>query len=146
MTFRASSQTLDDALKAAKRDAWALRVAVLDYAAAFATGGTATDVLNCHRRLVVAISSLTAVAATPGLAQYAQAQEGDATYDVAAEFTAMLGAAVAARDWIEANFPAAGGYLQANSFVGHAVTPRPFTAGQLAGLVTVLNAVATTIA
>lgn len=47
-----------------------------------------------------------ALAATPGLAEYAQARVGSA-FDIAAEYTSVRNALIGTRDWIVTNFPKA---------------------------------------
>lgn len=44
-------------------------------------------------------------AGTPGIVEYAQAQEGDPAYDIEAEFTALRTAINAALTWLDANMP-----------------------------------------
>lgn len=59
---------------------------------------------------------LVAVSALAGIAAYAQAQLGDSNLNIATEFTNMLAAMDAVRDWVKTNFPSSGGYLQAVQF------------------------------
>ncbi len=55
--------------------------------------------------------------ATPNMVAYAQAQF-EAGYDIATEFTAMMGEISTLLTWLENNFPTdAGGHLQSRTFV-----------------------------
>lgn len=54
-------------------------------------------------------------ASTPGLAQYAKDQLNDQTYDIVAEYNAMRTAAIALRDWLDANIPAEPSYTPAQT-------------------------------
>ena len=91
---------------------------------------------------------LTQYAAVPGIAAYAQTQLGNATLDIAGTFAAMQAAIVSTIAWITANFPADTNgnllYVQYGSG-GAAITYTQFTAGQLTGLVSVLNTLIATI-
>lgn len=91
---------------------------------------------------------LAALAAIPGLGAYAQAQENDPAYDVAAEYATMRDAIDATRTWIVANFPKdASGYLQAFQFTAQAkLARRALTTAQTAGLRTTLQSLIATIA
>lgn len=59
--------------------------------------------VELHERLIRDRAVLNAVAGVPGIAAYAQAQEGDGTYNVATEFAAVVAAIEAVRDWLVAN-------------------------------------------
>jgi hypothetical protein len=84
---------------------------------------------------------LQAIAALPGIGAYAQAQANDPGLNVAAEFTAMLAAMDGVRDWVIANFPASGGFLQAQSIQADGrTTDRQFSTAQLANYRTQLDA------
>lgn len=87
------------------------------------------------------------VAAVPGMGDFAQAALVESERDIVADFTAMVTAALAARDWIVAAFPKDGdGYLLRETFdASGARVERQFTPQQLGGLVTVMDALAATI-
>jgi hypothetical protein len=114
-----------------------------------ASGGTLNgqQIVNVPSWLNLQNTQLTALAATPGLAAYAQAQLGNATFDIAAAFSAMQSAITATVQWIVSNFPKdAGNFLNYATFDGSGnVVFTVFTAGQLAGFISVLNALIATI-
>jgi hypothetical protein len=85
-----------------------------------------------------------AYAAVPGLATYAQAQTGNA--NIAADYTTMRAAIVAARDWVVTNFPKSGGFLLAQNILASGrQTLRVFTSAETAALQTLLNTLIATI-
>jgi hypothetical protein len=94
---------------------------------------------------VAAKAQMQAAASVGGIAAYARAQEGDDNYDVAAEFTAMMAACTAVIDWIVANIPANGGYVQLEQWSASGVTVRVFTTTQTAGLRARLDAFIATV-
>ena len=108
------------------------------------------DLESFLAELVATRAELTIAQATPGILAYAQAQFDDPAYDIAAEFTAMMGAMATLAAWFEANFPTGpGGHLQARTFVGDSsgatVSDTITNAGSLNALVTELNALIATI-
>lgn len=90
-------------------------------------------------------AELQAAGAVPGMADFAKAQEGDAAYDVAAEFTAMVNACTGVIDWIVANVPASGGYVQTEQWSASGVTLRTFSTASTAGLRTTLDTFIATV-
>lgn len=80
-----------------------------------------------------------------GIVEYAKAQEGDAAYDVAAEFTAMLSACTGVIDWIVANVPTNSGYVLTEQWSASGVTLRTFSTSQTAGLRTTLDTFIATV-
>lgn len=82
-----------------------------------------------------------------GLDVYAQAQENDPAYDVAAEFVAMRAAIIAARDWLIANLPkdANGRLLERSIVADGTVSLVTVTSAQTAPLRTLLSAIESTI-
>jgi hypothetical protein len=94
---------------------------------------------------ITAKSEFAAAAQVQGLADYAQAQEGDPNYNVAAEFNAMTGAIDNVLAWIIANVPTNGGYVLMEQWSVSGVTTRSFTPAQTAGLRMVLDAFAATV-
>jgi len=106
--FRASSQIKVNALVEVKSSAIRARALAVQLSNAMAAGDTsAQTILNLLLQVKTLIDRWVALAATPGLAAYAQDQENDATYDVVAEFTAMRTALVAVRDRIINDLPTA---------------------------------------
>ena len=142
MAFLASNLIPQDAYQRAKQLAWGLR-SVASAAIAETAGGSNADrlvLLLAHLRSLQA--QLVDIADTPGIAAYARDQEGDAEYDVAAEFTALLAALDDVGDWIAAAMPKDGsGYLllwTLDAATGNRV-PRTFTGTQLGALGTKLQ-------
>lgn len=90
-------------------------------------------------------AELQSAAQVPGMAEYAQAQEGDAAYDVATEFTAMINAASAVIDWIVNAVPKSDGYVLHEQWSASGVSVRTFASADTAGLRTVLNAFIATV-
>lgn len=93
-------------------------------------------------------SLLSSYAAVPGIAAYAQTQLGNATLNIATAYAAMQSALQATITWITTNFPADTNgnllYTQYGSG-GSVLTYTQFSASELTGLVTVLNALIATI-
>lgn len=88
-------------------------------------------------------AQMTEYSQLPGMAQYARDQEDDQTYDVVAEYNAMIAAINAAGIWIRDNFPKdVDDYLLERKFNLNVTTaPRIFTPAELTGLVTLIDAV-----
>lgn len=148
MPFPASAQTQADALAMARRTATTLK----SYAqkvrdVMVANTVSANQVENVMGEFKSAIEVWDAAKAVPGIAAYAQAQYDDATLDIAAEFTAMLTAAQAVRDWVIANVPTdASGWVLLHKYeIDGAITVRQFTPAQTAGLRTALDSFIVTI-
>lgn len=82
-----------------------------------------------------------------GINAYAQAQIGDATINVATEFSNMVSQLNATVAWIIANFPKdGGGFLLAATWLADGrITYRTLTTAQTAGLRTALDALIATI-
>lgn len=147
MTFKASNQTTSDAYANIKRQAAATK----QYMTAQATAMQAATVeawvpLAIIQHLRDVIAMMDGWAATPGLVDYAKAQENAPTYDVAAEYSAMRTAMVSARDTLVSMFPTSGGYMAYQTLgATGAITVRTFTSAQLAAVVTQCQTVAATI-
>lgn len=90
--------------------------------------------------------NMASLAATPGLAQYARDQENDQSYDVVAEYNAMIAAADAVTSWMQTNIPKdADGYILAWKFGPTDLTQRTFTPAQTAPLQTLAQALSDSI-
>ncbi len=101
----------------------------------------ASRILNHLTFLADQKVALQAIAALPGIGAYAQAQANDPGLNVATEFNAMIAAMDGVRDWVIANFPAASGYLQAQSFQADGrTTDRQFNTASLVNYRTQLDA------
>lgn len=139
--------SLSAALRQAQDDAAQLKAYVQQVSNATAAGNVSANlVIELHWKMIWVKARFDAAAAVPGLAAYAQAQLGNPSLDIAAEFSAMVAQVVATRDWIITNFPSAGGYIQKDTLDASGVTVRQFTPAQTAGLRTVLDALIATIA
>lgn len=82
-----------------------------------------------------AITRFTAVAATPGIVQYAKDQFDDQLYDIGADITAINGAITTLRDWVFSNFPkdaGSGAWLVSSFAQDGAVTELTFSTATLA--------------
>ena len=120
-------------------------VAIRDASAA---GPIARDqVLAYMVRLSSVIANWNAARSAPNIGPYAQNQLGNGTLDIDAEFTAMLNAATALRDWIFTNFPkdAGGAWLLYTYDSAGAQTSLTFTTAQLAQFRTNIDAFVATI-
>lgn len=145
MSFR-TTDPLARALLSAQSTAAALKTYVAGVRAACAAGSVSANLLvELHLRLIADKASLQANAAVSGIAAYAQAQYSDPAYDVAAEFTSMVNAITGVINWIVANFPASGGYIQKDQISAAGITVRSFTSAQTAGLVTQLDSLTSAI-
>jgi hypothetical protein len=141
------------------------------YASEFTTDSSREHVMWCHRFARGAADSVAQARQMPGMGAYAQEQWGQPALDFIAEAQEIEAAADAVADWIEANFPTFGSvlnaaltalgtpagqqdalraqigqaqldYLLANRFENSALVTPTIPAAQLAGLVTLLNALA----
>lgn len=95
--------------------------------------------------LIAAKAALQAAAAVSGIAAYAQAQEGDETYDVVAEFNALVSAINTAGATLLTGLPTSGGYVLMEQWSANGFTEREFTPAQTASLRTDLQAIVDSI-
>lgn len=147
MAFRASNQIPARGYEEAKAEALRTRRTAEQYAATFAAGGNADQIYSLLRLLAQHRARLQEIAAIPGLADYARAQESDAAYDVAAEFVAVIAAVESTITWMQAAIPVSAGYEQmyTRAANGFDLVPRLFTAAALSPLVTRLQAIAAAV-
>lgn len=142
MAFLASNLIPQTAYQQAKQTALNLRTLAVEAITLTAGGSNADWLLGLLTRLLATQTALNQLAATPGIAAYAQEQEGNDQYDVASEFTAMLAALDDTADWLAAAMPKDGsGYLllwTLDANTGNRI-PRAFTGTQLASLGTKLQ-------
>lgn len=118
----------------------------LSYAAAFGSGGNGLQVIKLQEALGKLYANLDAKKSIPGLAQFAKDQRNDQTYDIVAEFNAMLAAVNAVLVNIRTTLPADGNdYKLILKMVNDVPEWRTFTSGQLTTLVGLLNTAAATI-
>ena len=144
MTFPSSDTSLAVGLTRAQQQASSIKAIATNNSTAMKAGPVlSSGILSLLDNLVGAHNVLSAVASLDGIDAYAQEQIG---VSIASDFTAMMNAITAAAAWIVTNFPASGGYLQAQTMNSDgARTERSFTTTQTAGLVTLLDALVATI-
>ena len=94
-----------------------------------------------YRYLTQVNQRLDVAAAIPGVAQYAKDYEGNQSYDLLAEITALQTALASTLSWIEVNFPKSGDWLLFLKIVNGVIVPRSFTPTQTATLRTQLQVV-----
>jgi hypothetical protein len=141
MAFR-TAQNAAEAFTLAKNLARGVKQTAQSNAAAFASTTNRDQVLALAVNLREWRIGLAAARDVPGVGQYARDQYADQTYDVAAEFTAMLAAIDAVITEIHASFPVdnTGGEVKERVLnADGSITMRTFTAAQLATLVTRLQ-------
>lgn len=148
MAFRASIATQSNALMSIMQMAMYVKGTCNNAIAQLAGNVTPDQIWQMVDNLRAALASMNASAAVPGLANYAQAQFNDATYNISTEYTTMVNSINAVINWVVANFPVdTGGFAQAykiNADGSRLVTQ--FTPAQTTGLVTALNNCVATIA
>lgn len=113
-------------------------------AASWASGGDAFEVIAALDIAVAFKDRLQSLASTPGLATYAQEQENDPTYDVVAEYNALITAIDNFITEIVNTMPVSnpGGYIEQFSLnADGSKTVRTFTGAQLSGVIATLNAI-----
>jgi hypothetical protein len=143
-----SRRSLSIAYNSAKTTAWQAKQRTADVRAKAALGQLQRfDALRYLTECTDALASLATAGAQPGIADYAQAQENDPTLDIAAEFTGMVNAITAARDWIATNFPkSANGFVEVYQIDGTKRFADPsFTAATLTNLLPLLDAITASI-
>lgn len=148
MSFRASNVVTSDAFASIKRQFVATK-GYLQTQRASMVQATCSSLVPYAviQHFVQVIPLFDGWAATPGLAAYAQSQENDAGYNIGTEYTAARNALVAARDQLVTMFPKNGSnfLLYQVMAADGTVTPRTFTAAELAPAVTLLDSVIATI-
>lgn len=103
-----------------------------------ASGGDTQAIYTICDQMKAWIGFLNTWKAVPGLDAYATSQGYGGT--LSADMTTCASAGQACIDWIVANFPTAGGWLQAQSFNPDGTrNQRQFTSAQTAGLQTALT-------
>jgi len=106
---------------------------------------SATVLENLLLRLIDADGQLSDVATVAGIVSYARAQEGDESYDVAAEFAATRAAITAAASWVLSAIPKSGGYALVAQWTATGISYRQFSSAQTATLVTLLDDIVASI-
>jgi len=140
-----SGMTLAEGLKMARDQSTVIRDIAAGYSAKMKAGPVqASSIFSLLANLADAKRIFASAAALPGMDAYAEAQLGSS---IAASFTAMTSAVNAAGNWIFQNFPkATDGNLKFMTMnTDWSLTEGSFTTAQLAGLTTLLDALAVTI-
>lgn len=144
MSFRA---TKANAYDEAKSTAASVKRLCTDTKAAALAGPISANVIRqLLDKLISAKAKFAEITAIPGIAAYAEAQEGDSAYDVSAEFTAMTSEVDGILNWVIANIPTGtGGFVLTETWSTSGVSVRTFSTAQTAGLRTELDALIATI-
>jgi hypothetical protein len=147
MAFRATNALPAVKYDRAKLVAVQMRNHAQSRSAQFSSGANSAEILAMVGSLDSFKVELEAARNIPGMAAYAQDQEDDPTYDLTAEFNAMMAALDAVIAEVVATLPSDGnGWLLINSInPDGTLTPRNFTAGQLNQIRSLLDALAATI-
>jgi hypothetical protein len=137
-------RTLASALDRAQAQASSIKRIAANNRDRMAAGSiTASGVFSLLDNLKGARAQFSEAAALPGMGAYAEDQLGRG---VTQEFADMLAAIDAAADWIIANMPSSGGYLQTETLnADGSRTERTFPTSQTGGLRTALDALIATI-
>jgi hypothetical protein len=111
-----------------------------------ASGANYTFLRDVYIFLKNADTQFATLSAVPGIAEYAQQQEDDPTYNVGAEFTAMRNTIAAVLSWMNSNVPTSVTAVAPTAWVQDGpLIATAFTAQQTAPLRTLLQAVSASI-
>jgi len=146
MTFRASNILPQEAYQTVKKAAWQLNINLVSFNAQLASTGADYNFLrSIYQTLTRSNNQLTALEATPGLAAFAQAQEDDVTYNVAAEFVTLEAAIGDALLWLDTNIPTAVTLKSPGAWDDGTMVATVFSPAQTAGLQAALATVVAAI-
>jgi len=148
MAFPASNQNLADAYRLLKGRANDVRSQSVNLRAQSLAGAVGADrILNYAAMLARSKEEMGLLAATPGLATYAQTQENNGSLNITTEYTTMVAQIDAAVAWIVANFPQDGsGFKLAFTMANDGtLVYRTFSTATLAGFRTTLDSLISTI-
>jgi len=147
MAFRATNVVPQRAYLQVKGTATNVKNNCTTFVAQMAASGANYSLLRDIRVFLAnANAQFTTLAATPGLAAYAQQQEDDEAYDVVAEFAAMQAAINAALTWMNTNVPLSVQAVPPAQWTDNGPTiATVFTVAQTAGFRAQLTAVANSI-
>lgn len=148
MAFRATNVVPQRAYQQVKGAAANVKAECARYITQMAASGANYVLLrDLYVFLKNANTQFATLAATPGIAAYAQAQEDDDQYDVAAEFATMQAAVTAVLTWMDANVPTSVTALAPSVWTATGpLISTSFNAAQTLGLRTALQAAADSIA
>lgn len=140
MAFIASQVPLQRGFEQALNTAFQEKQILANWHAQLAGNITGIDAMNMLANLNRVLVVFNEVAALPNIGPYVQDQFGNASYDVAAEFTAMVNALTAVQTWLKTNIPA-----NAVSIVNGTLTGVTYTPAQTGTLRTLIAAAQATI-
>lgn len=149
MAFPASSLALSSAYGSIKSKALSIKTQATSLRDASAEGPISADrIIRFATDMDRVRNELAIAAATPGLAAHAQAQEGNPTLDIVAEYNAMIAQLNATTAWISNNLPKdANGYnLVLQIGTSGALLWRTFDSTATAGLRSALDQLIASIA
>jgi len=145
MAFRTRSAIPQEAYKVLRLAAAQLKLNAQGMRANLAADNASFDYLGqVYTVLTRAQAQFNVLKTTPGLADYAKAQESDPDYDIAVEFAAMQAAIAQALAWMDAQAPVTAS-LRPPSQWADGVIADLFTPEQTTGLRTRLDAISSTI-
>lgn len=140
MAFKASQVPLQRGFETALSVAHQQKGILASWYAQLAGNITGIDAMNMMANLNRVIPVFQDIASLPNIGPYVQDQFGDANYNVAAEFSAMVNALVAMRNWLQTNIPS-----NAVSIVNGQLTGATYTPAQTAALRTLVASAQATI-
>lgn len=145
--FPANQDQQARGLSNAQATAKNLKTHATNLRAQMAAGNIEADqIVDLYRYLIQTKDRLNAVAAIPGIAQYAKDQFNNQSLDIVAEFNAMVTEIQDTIDLIVSIFPKDGnGYLLKDKLIATGIDNRDFTPAQTATLRTQLDALIATI-
>lgn len=140
MVFKATTATLEQALTRIELSAADVKAASVGLAAKLSAPVSYWVLAEYLATLKGSKELMESLKDTPGLAQYAKDQRNDQTYEIVAEYVAMIAAIDAAGDWLAA------GFNSVATLVGYNVStwaevPNEFGTAMTASLVPLVNAV-----
>lgn len=148
MAFKASTDTLQEALQTARREAGRLKRFAQDVSQLVGSQPvSANQVLQIMFEFRNSKDVFDKVRQVPGIAEYAKQQFMDTGYDIVSEFISMNKALNDVISWIMNNFPKdSNGYLLKDKFDPQgSISVRVFTPAQLAPLKSLVDALIATI-
>lgn len=142
MTFKASNILPQRGYDEARNIARNIKRVSNQYISSMSSGSTSNEILDALWFLNTNSDRMNSLKTIPGIGDYAKAQEDDPAYDVVAEFNALIALVDDAETWIRTTLPTDGDdYLLINKLNEDSLIPRDFTSGQVAPLVTKLQAI-----
>ncbi len=133
MPFKATNILPAEGYDRGKKVAIQTRQLAQNRSAEWQAGANSFQVVAALDNLRTLRAELNSVRSVPGIATYARVQEDDVTYDVVAEFNALVAAIDTAIASISTTLPKdGGGFLLLETIAADGTrTPRTFTPGQL---------------